>query len=92
VLAFLQGTVLPKFGGDRKIYLIWDNFSAHKRALNLWMPKPANVEFFWTPTHASWLNLIEPLVPGAGENRSPQYRSQNHPARLPRIFLKASTT
>jgi len=60
VLAFLQGTVLPKFGGDRKIYLIWDNFSAHKRALNLWAPKPANIEFFWTPTNASRLNLIEP--------------------------------
>jgi DDE superfamily endonuclease len=60
VWAFLQGTVLPQFGGDRKIYLIWDNFSAHKRALNLWTPKPTNIEFFWTPTNASWLNLIEP--------------------------------
>jgi transposase len=44
----------------RQIYLVWDNFSAHKTALNLWQPKPTHVEFAWTPTNASWLNLIEP--------------------------------
>lgn len=60
VLTFLQETVLPSFGADRKVYLVWDNFSAHKRALNLWTTAPANIEFFWTPTNASWLNLIEP--------------------------------
>jgi len=52
--------VLPHYGKQGKIYLIWDNFSAHKKALNLWLPKPSNVEFAWTPTNASWLNLIEP--------------------------------
>jgi len=51
---------LPRFGAASKIYLVWDNFSAHKRALNLWTTRPANVEIFWTPTTASWLNLIEP--------------------------------
>ena len=62
VLAFLRETVLPYFGTDRKIYIIWDNFSAHKRALNLWPAVPADIEFFWTPTNASWLNLIEPWL------------------------------
>jgi transposase len=60
VLTFLQKTVLPRFGADRKIYVVWDNFSAHKRARNLWANAVPNIEFFWTPTNASWLNLIEP--------------------------------
>jgi transposase len=60
VLAFLQDVVLPHFGANRKLYLIWDNFSAHKRARNLWSSVPANIQFYWTPTNASWLNLIEP--------------------------------
>jgi transposase len=60
VLTFLQQTVLPRFGSDRKVYLVWDNFSAHKRAINLWTTRPSNLEFLWTPTNASWLNLIEP--------------------------------
>jgi transposase len=60
MLAFLQNAVLPHFGVGRKLYLIWDNFSAHKRARNLWTAIPANIEFYWTPTNSSWLNLIEP--------------------------------
>jgi transposase len=60
MLAFLQDVVLPRFGADRKVYLVWDNFSAHKRARSLWSTIPANIEFYWTPTNASWLNLIEP--------------------------------
>ena len=60
MLSFLQDMVLPSFGTDRKLHLIWDNFSAHKRARNLWTKPPANIQFYWTPTNASWLNLIEP--------------------------------
>jgi hypothetical protein len=60
VLAFLQDTVLPHYSNQGKIYVIWDNFSSHRKALYLWQPKPKNVEFAWTPTNASWLNLIEP--------------------------------
>ena len=60
MLTFLQETVLPHFGATSKIYVVWDNFSAHKRALNLWSTRPPNLEVFWTPTNASWLNLIEP--------------------------------
>jgi transposase len=60
MLSFLRDMVLPHFGVGRKLYLIWDNFSAHKRARSLWNTLPANVQFHWTPTNASWLNLIEP--------------------------------
>ena len=52
--------MLAALGADRKIYLVWDNLSAHKRARSLWAKTPVNIEFYWTPTNASWLNLIEP--------------------------------
>ena len=48
MLAFLQDLVLPHFGTDRKLYLIWDNFSAHKRASNLWTKPPASIHSYWT--------------------------------------------
>lgn len=60
ILAFLQRTVLPQYQHHGRIYLVWDNFSSHRKAVNLWQPKPDNIEFVWTPTNASWLNLIEP--------------------------------
>jgi len=60
LLKFLQKTVLPEFGDGGKIYVIWDNYSSHKKAVHLWTPKPADIEFNWTPTNSSWLNLIEP--------------------------------
>lgn len=59
ILDFLQNTVLTTFATN-KIYLVWDNLSAHKKAVRLWQPQPAQVQFVWTPTNASWLNLIEP--------------------------------
>lgn len=55
---FLQRIVLPQFPRGT-IYLIWDNLSAHKKALRLWKPKPKRMRFVWTPTNSSWLNLIE---------------------------------
>jgi hypothetical protein len=60
VLGFLQNTLLPRYRTHGKIYLVGDNFSAPRRALNWWRPRPDHFEFVWTPTHASWLNLIEP--------------------------------
>ena len=60
MLAFLRHQVVPHYRAHGKIYVIWDNFSAHRKALRLWPSKPKNIEFAWTPTNASWLNLIEP--------------------------------
>jgi len=58
ILDFLQRIVLPEFAGG-VIYLVWDNLSAHKKAVRLWELKPERVQFVWTPTNSSWLNLIE---------------------------------
>ncbi len=55
-LEFLQTTVLSAFP-EGIIYLVWDNLSAHKKALRLGEPKPECVRFVWIPTNASWLNL-----------------------------------
>src|SRR5215468_1670182 len=60
IVSFLANTVIPEFRQAGKIYIVWDNFSSHKKALRLWTSKPTGIEFIWTPTNASWLNLIEP--------------------------------
>jgi transposase len=57
-LEFLQTIVLPAFP-EGIIYLVWDNLSAHKKALRLWEPKPERMRFVWIATNASWQNLIE---------------------------------
>ena len=59
ILEFLRTDVLKEFP-RRRIYLVWDNLSAHKKAVRLWQPRPRRLQFFWIPTNASWLNLIEP--------------------------------
>ncbi len=58
MLDFPRRVVLAEFPRGT-IYLIWDHLSAHKKALRLWQPKPKRVQFAWTPTNGSWLNLIE---------------------------------
>jgi len=60
VLRFISKIVVPEFRDAGKIYIVWDNFSSHKKAVRLWTKKPVGIEFVWTPTNASWLNLIEP--------------------------------
>ena len=58
ILDFLRRVLLAEFPRGT-IYLIGDNLSAPKKALRLWEPKPKRVQFAWTPTNSSWLNLIE---------------------------------
>jgi transposase len=59
ILEFLRFDVLKEFP-RRRVYVVWDNLSAHKKAVRLWRPLPARIQFVWIPTNASWLNLIEP--------------------------------
>ena len=58
MLDFLRRVVLAEFPRGT-IYPIWDNLSTHKEALRLWEPKPKRVQFAWTSTNSSRLNLIE---------------------------------
>jgi transposase len=43
----------------REIHVILDNLSTHKPKYDAWLLRHPNVHFHFTPTHASWLNMIE---------------------------------
>lgn len=44
---------------NNEIYVILDNLRTHKPKHDRWLQRHKNVHFFYTPTHASWLNQIE---------------------------------
>lgn len=43
----------------RQIHVILDNLSTHKPKCDRWLARHKNVQFHFTPTHASWLNQVE---------------------------------
>lgn len=44
----------------KKIHVVLDNLNTHNnKAARQWLQSHANVEFHFTPTHASWVNLVE---------------------------------
>ena len=43
----------------REIHVVLDNLSTHKPKRDMWLARHKNVQFHYTPTHASWLNQIE---------------------------------
>lgn len=45
---------------DREIHVVLDNLSAHKAPpVRRWLLRHPRVHFHFTPTYASWLNLVE---------------------------------
>jgi transposase len=45
---------------NRKLHVVVDNLNIHKNeAARRWLSRHQQVRFHYTPTHASWLNLIE---------------------------------
>lgn len=45
---------------DRELHVVADNLNIHKNeALRRWLGRHPRVQFHYTPTHASWVNLIE---------------------------------
>jgi transposase len=45
---------------DRELHVIADNLNIHKNeAAHRWLGRHPRVKFHYTPTHASWVNLIE---------------------------------
>jgi len=44
---------------EREIHVILDNLSTHKPKHDRWLSRHPQVRFHYTPTHASWLNLVE---------------------------------
>jgi transposase len=56
-LDFINDTVTAY--PDKEIYVVLDNLNTHKPKHDRWLHRHQNIHFFYTPTHASWLNQIE---------------------------------
>lgn len=49
-----------EFPADRDLHLIVDNYSTHKHdKVNAWLARHPRFHLHFTPTSASWLNLVE---------------------------------
>jgi putative transposase len=59
-LSFMK-TVYRKWGRKgRKLHIVLDNLNTHEvEEVQAWLSEHKNVQFHFTPTHASWLNQIE---------------------------------
>jgi len=45
---------------DRELHVVADNLNIHKNeAARRWLGRHPRVQFHYTPTHASWVNLVE---------------------------------
>ena len=45
---------------DRQLHLVMDNYATHKRAeVRTWLEANPRVQVHFTPTSASWMNLVE---------------------------------
>jgi transposase/transposase-like protein len=45
---------------DRELHLVMDNYAAHKRVeIRRWLDANTRVQVHFTPTSASWMNLVE---------------------------------
>ena len=42
-----------------QIHVVLDNLNTHKPRHDRWLARHKNVHFHYTPTHASWLNMVE---------------------------------
>jgi len=57
ILSFMNRVVAAY--PDKEIHVILDNLNTHKPPQDRWLAQHRNVHFHYTPTHASWLNMIE---------------------------------
>ena len=53
-----MGDVVQDIPGEQDIHVIVDNYSTHKKN-DEWLKQHSNVTFHFTPTSASWLNMVE---------------------------------
>ena len=45
---------------DAELHLVMDNYAAHKHAdVRAWLERNPRIHVHFTPTHASWMNLVE---------------------------------
>jgi transposase len=61
-LAFLRqvARTYPEDGSGTELHLVMDNYAAHKQPkIRAWLAANPQVVVHFTPTHASWMNLVE---------------------------------
>ncbi|MBA3782861.1 MAG: IS630 family transposase [Nocardioides sp.] len=52
--------VLDEHGEPVELHLVMDNYAAHKHAnVKAWLAENPKFKVHFTPTHASWMNLVE---------------------------------
>ena len=56
-LAFME-EVISQYSPEQELHVILDNHSIHKK-VDQWLAHHENVKFHYTPTSASWLNMVE---------------------------------
>jgi transposase len=57
-LAFLK--LVAKTYPRRELHVVLDNYSTHKRKdITDWLERNPRITFHFTPTHSSWMNLVE---------------------------------
>ena len=68
-LSFLR-LILRSAPKGKQIHTIADNYSAHKHpAVKAWLARHKHVHMHFTPTSASWLNMVERFFRDITENR-----------------------
>jgi transposase len=56
-LEFME-QIAEEYPQEKEIHVILDNYCIHKKC-DLWLAKHPNFTFHFTPTSASWLNMVE---------------------------------
>jgi transposase len=55
---------------DKEVHIICDNYATHKHAkVKAWQQRNPRFHFHFTPTSASWLNMVERFFRDLSENR-----------------------
>ena len=51
--------VLNDVPNTKEVHVILDNLKTHKPKIDRWLSRHKNVRFHYSPTHASWMNMVE---------------------------------
>jgi transposase len=88
-LVFLRQVARAYPEGD--LHLVMDNYAAHKHpAVNKWLTANPRIRVHFTPTHASWMNLVEVWFSIAERQaiHRGSYRSVRELTRAIRAFIE----
>lgn len=81
---------------DRELHVVVDNLNIHKNeAARRWLARHPQVQFHYTPTHASWVNLIEcffSILSKQGLSHSVQHSKQELKELLNRFIASYNET